>query len=93
VDRVVLERLAPLMQAADSIDRKRLLAATPGRPLPESVIRRAKTGFSTPVSEWQRRLPQFRKLPQDRPQDAGRWSRGWSRVVAASLAARGDWVA
>lgn len=95
VDRVVLETLAPVLQSVTGIDRKQVLAAAPGRPLPAGVLHRAKTGFSTPVSAWQRRLPQFQvSLEADgRPRDDGPWSRRWSRLVAASMAAQGVWPA
>jgi asparagine synthase (glutamine-hydrolysing) len=87
VDRTVLETLAPLLRAATGIDRKRLLAASPSRPLPPAVVRRAKTGFSTPVAAWQQRLPQFQAelREHDGARDRSPWNRPWSRVVAASL--------
>jgi asparagine synthase (glutamine-hydrolysing) len=87
VDRTVLETLAPLLRAATGIDRKRLLAASPSKPLPPAVVRRAKTGFSTPVPAWQQRLPQFQAELQEHggARDRNPWNRPWSRVVAASL--------
>jgi len=92
VDRVLLETLAPIM-AARTGNQKHLLAESPSKPLDQATLRRAKTGFSTPVSSWQHRLPEFDALSRSRPQDARRWSRGWSRVVAALFVARGDWAA
>jgi asparagine synthase (glutamine-hydrolysing) len=87
VDRTVLEKLAPLLRAATGIDRKQLLAASPSKSLPAAVVRRAKTGFFTPVPAWQRRLPQFQAELREHggARDQDPWNRPWSRVVAASL--------
>jgi asparagine synthase (glutamine-hydrolysing) len=87
VDRTVLETLAPLLRAETGIDRKQFLAASPSQPLPPAVVRRAKTGFSTPVPAWQRRLPQFQAQLREHvgARDQDPWNRPWSRVVAASL--------
>ena len=42
---------------------KPLLAQSPSRPLERETLARAKTGFLTPVADWQRRLPQPAPLP------------------------------
>jgi asparagine synthase (glutamine-hydrolysing) len=92
VDSVLLTRLAPLLAAragAAPGPAKHLLAASPSRPLDPSALRRAKTGFSTPIAEWQRRLPAFESVRRNE-----RWAteRGpWSRVVAASFLEQREW--
>jgi asparagine synthetase B (glutamine-hydrolysing) len=70
VDLALLRRLAPL-----SLRGKRLLAASLPRPLPETVVHRAKTGFTTPVERWTDRLIG----PAARPEP---WPRRWARLVA-----------
>jgi asparagine synthase (glutamine-hydrolysing) len=73
VDVALLGRVAPL-----SFRGKALLAASPPRPLPEAVLRRAKTGFTTPVERWTDRLagPPARREP---------WARRWARTVAQTM--------
>jgi len=53
VDAHLLANLQPLLPQFRSFPGKVLLANAPSRPLPESIIRRKKTGFSIPVKQWQ----------------------------------------
>ena len=93
VDRVVLEKLAPILRDAGAIDRKAILASSPSRPLPAATLSRAKTGFATPLAGWQKDLPQVRMLLETRllHRDAELWSRQWGRFVAASMVSQGTW--
>lgn len=52
VDAHLLQQLRPLMQAFSRYPNKTLLAEAPSRPLPNDVIKRPKTGFGIPVSQW-----------------------------------------
>jgi asparagine synthase (glutamine-hydrolysing) len=87
VDKVLLQRMAPLAVAAGSGLGKRLLAAAPSRSLPAAVVNRAKTGFTTPVGSWtagqigaaKPAAPGVRTIP---------WARTWSRIVGAQALAR-----
>ena len=56
VDRTLLEACAPhtLGYSRSATSCKALLALSPKLPLPESVIFRAKTGFTTPIGHWLR---------------------------------------
>jgi asparagine synthase (glutamine-hydrolysing) len=73
VDVALLRRVAPRSFAG-----KRLLAASPARPLPEAVLHRAKTGFTIPIERWMDRL----SGPVARPEP---WARRWARTVAHSM--------
>jgi asparagine synthase (glutamine-hydrolysing) len=81
VDKVLLDRLAPLSAQAGRGLGKRLLAAAPSRPLPAAVNNRAKTGFTTPVGSWM--AGQVRAGRPAEPAVRGApWARGWSRIIA-----------
>lgn len=86
VDAQLLRRLAPVMVGSARIDGKALLGHSPRRPVPESLIRRAKTGFGIPVAQW---------IEKSARQNAGRrlpvlagdhmpWARRWACQVARS---------
>jgi asparagine synthase (glutamine-hydrolysing) len=49
VDSILLQKLAPIVLAGHG---KALLANTPLRPLPDSILQRKKTGFLIPAREW-----------------------------------------
>jgi len=66
VDVVLLQRLASMGPPQPGVD-KDLLAQAPARPLPDSLRRRRKTGFGTPVARWLDAAPQldaWRSVPQ-----------------------------
>src|SRR5712691_420171 len=50
VDVPLLQAVAPALTLLPNGSGKRLLAASPGAPLPPEIARRSKTGFGTPVS-------------------------------------------
>jgi asparagine synthase (glutamine-hydrolysing) len=71
------------------------LALSPSRPLPERVLLRAKTGFSTPIGQWLQSQGQDQGQDQGQPGNAGasasqrkspqarHWSRQWAERLAA----------
>jgi asparagine synthase (glutamine-hydrolysing) len=72
VDIELLRAVAPLL-ANGHLLGKRDMATTPAKPLPDRVLQRRKTGFSTPVSEW---------LLQDRAvMCSDRGLRGWAKRI------------
>jgi asparagine synthase (glutamine-hydrolysing) len=84
VDPVLLRALGPSLLYAASLNGKAKLAAAPRPPLPESVLARGKTGFSTPVSSWLlagSKLGDWRRVPLLKRQDCP-WARRWGYVVA-----------
>jgi asparagine synthase (glutamine-hydrolysing) len=52
VDWALLNRLAPLVSAFGAGKGKRILASSPARPLPESIVTHSKTGFGLPIDRW-----------------------------------------
>jgi asparagine synthase (glutamine-hydrolysing) len=91
VDATLLSRLAGPLQACATDDRKRFLAGSPTVPLPDQVARRPKTGFTTPVGEWQLRsegTQAWREVPE-LARESCPWARRWCHVVAGSPIATG----
>jgi hypothetical protein len=60
------------------------LASSPSTPLPEQVVSRAKTGFTTPIGSWLERSGLPASTP---PLHAGgppkQWARHWAERLAA----------
>ena len=54
VDAALLKQVAALRASNGAVASKAALFAAPGTPIPAEIGSRAKTGFSTPVHEWQR---------------------------------------
>jgi len=92
-DAVLLRKVAAAGAAAAGWRRdvpKAGLALSPSRPLPERVLLRAKTGFSTPIGQWLQRqgLPgnagtAEASASRRRPSQAPHWSRQWAEWLAA----------
>jgi asparagine synthase (glutamine-hydrolysing) len=83
VDPVLLRAVAPLVLRAGAVGKAQL-ARAPRPPLSEHVIRRPKTGFTTPIALWLERSEQldaWRRVPAlQRPHC--HWSRRFAHVVA-----------
>ena len=91
VDASLLSSLAGPLQACATDDRKKFLAGSPTVPLPDQVARRPKTGFTTPVGEWQLRsegTQAWREVPA-LARESCPWARRWCHVVARSPIATG----
>jgi asparagine synthase (glutamine-hydrolysing) len=86
VDAFLLRKVANA-QSALRWGRARLLGAalalSPRRPLPESVLTRAKTGFATPIAGWlqARGLPEP-VAPRREVPAAAHWTRQWAERLA-----------
>ncbi|MCC7040797.1 MAG: asparagine synthase (glutamine-hydrolyzing) [Burkholderiales bacterium] len=52
VDARLLRQVQPYLPDFRRFPNKELLARTPANPLPDSVLRRRKTGFGVPVARW-----------------------------------------
>jgi asparagine synthase (glutamine-hydrolysing) len=52
VDATLLETLGPCVTAFAGGKGKSMLARSPKKPLPASVINRPKTGFGLPIEKW-----------------------------------------
>jgi len=89
VDAWLLRRLAAPLVSSKTENRKRLLACAPGRPLPEPVAHRAKSGFTTPISQWQQQISsiqQWREKPILKRRNCP-WARRWAYSVFKNLVA------
>jgi asparagine synthase (glutamine-hydrolysing) len=87
VDPVLLRAVAPLVLRADGTGKTQL-ARAPRPPLPEQVINRPKTGFTTPIAQWLERcgeLDAWRRVPALRRPHC-HWSRRFAHVVAQQWA-------
>jgi asparagine synthase (glutamine-hydrolysing) len=82
VDAMLLARTAPLMVGSTGVDGKALLGRSPSCALPESLIRREKTGFATPVAQWLQRTP---PLNASRAGAASDNHLGWARRWACQM--------
>ena len=75
VDWKLLHDVAPLVAARPDLG-KHSMALTPERPLPDAILNRPKTGFTTPVRQWM--------LEEGLVSDKDRGLRGWARQVYAN---------
>ena len=83
VDRVLLETFMPARVSVQAIGGKRLLGSAPKQPLPEHIINRPKTGFTTPVPGWQQNITElqgWKRYPSLQKADTP-----WARRYAAAL--------
>lgn len=80
VDRVLLEQIAPQMLALNGQNGKAILSGSPSNPLPESIVKRRKTGFNIPVEQWLRETVHVGA--QDTTNE--RFSRRWAKLLAES---------
>jgi len=82
VDVALLKTVAPTFGSLVPGVGKVALAQAPSRPLPDELVRRAKTGFHVPTGVWMARTAGSSAAGQ-RPK--GLVSRDWSRVVLSAL--------
>ena len=90
VDAFLLGQAAPYLVSARHGPAKMPLARAPAQPLPDDIVNRRKTGFSTPVAAWLRRMPAHGRGPSPPPALAGPrrpWARRWACQVAGPTAA------
>lgn len=73
VDYRLLQRLAPLIRSG-ALRGKAVLAGAARPPLPESLLARPKTGFTTPVDRWLQRALRRETTPAP-------WARAWAGEV------------
>jgi len=85
VDATLFRRLAGPLATAAPGTFKQLLASSPSKPLPDEIANRAKSGFTTPIGNWQQRgdsTQAWRKIPTLAGENCP-WARRWGYTVAA----------
>lgn len=80
VDAALLEILGPYVSGFAGGAGKGMLAQSPKKPLPESVVNRPKTGFSLPMATWLSGAAH--KRAPGTP-----WARRWARTVIERMTA------
>lgn len=83
VDARLLETLGPYVSGFTDGAGKMMLARSPQKPLPDSIINRPKTGFSLPMANWLANATDqsaWSSLPMLNAQGTP-WARRWAKVV------------
>lgn len=83
VDATLLRQLAGPLATAAPGNLKQLLARCPAKPLPDEIANRAKSGFTTPIADWQQRgdsTQSWRKIPTLARKGCP-WARRWCFAV------------
>lgn len=83
VDIKLLEGLGPYTSGFVRGAGKMMLAKSPQRPLPATVVNRTKTGFSTPISQWLSNPNSVTNLPKTASGEP--WARCWARIVSEAM--------
>jgi asparagine synthase (glutamine-hydrolysing) len=84
VDVSLLQEVATDFAGLPPAAGKRVLAAAPSTAVPDQIVTRAKTGFSTPIERWLKddeRIRGWQQVPRLRPQNCP-WARRWAYQVA-----------
>lgn len=87
VDVTLLETLGTHVFSFAGGAGKAMLARSPKKPLPESIINRPKTGFSLPMKQWLSEATEHRAW-DDLPILAAPgtpWARRWARIVVEKM--------
>jgi asparagine synthase (glutamine-hydrolysing) len=86
VDFQLLKRIGGKLAASGIANCKNLLGLSPHKPVPQSVLRRVKTGFATPIENWLQRSTK-NELWRGNPvlvNENCPWARRWAYSVAAT---------
>jgi asparagine synthase (glutamine-hydrolysing) len=81
LDFALFKALGPLIGHLRPAEGKQLLADAPGKPLPDWLRYRSKTGFNIPYASWMRDLPALEAGGAVSPGNKGEISRRWSNYV------------
>ncbi|AZQ66759.1 asparagine synthase (glutamine-hydrolyzing) [Silicimonas algicola] len=86
VDSYLLAALNPALHTTGGLDTKFMLAMSPAKPLPDKVIHRPKTGFTTPIASWLQRGRRFQKWKKKSVLTDAHcpWARRWAYSVAVA---------
>jgi asparagine synthase (glutamine-hydrolysing) len=83
VDATLVKQLAAPLLSVGPGSKKHFLAASPLQPLPEVVASRPKSGFTTPINNWQKRGDQTQVWREKASLAASScpWARRWGYAV------------
>ncbi|MCX5724496.1 MAG: asparagine synthase (glutamine-hydrolyzing) [Nitrospirae bacterium] len=87
VDAKLLETLGPFTSGFAGRAGKMLLAQSPQKPLPDSIVHRPKTGFSLPMERWLSDV-RHRRAGSELPllsASGTPWARRWARTVMEGM--------
>ncbi|MFN0220009.1 MAG: asparagine synthase (glutamine-hydrolyzing) [Hyphomicrobium sp.] len=86
VDSQLLGDVTAETHALQGGDGKAFLAGAPTRPLPDNIAKRAKTGFTTPIEHWMKKLLSRREGSKHAGAPATKsWARDWSSYIAKEV--------
>jgi asparagine synthase (glutamine-hydrolysing) len=88
VDATLLQEVAPIFANAGFAVSKKILAGSTGKPLPNEIVSRPKTGFVTPIEEWISRsrfgaIRSYSDVPILRDSRCP-WARRWAYSIGAA---------
>ncbi len=86
VDATLLKALAPSIGGLTQAAGKAALANAPSLPLPDEIVKRAKTGFGVPTRSWMAKAAGLRLPAAEAGEPKGLVSRRWSQVVLGAPA-------
>ncbi len=86
VDSHLLVTLNAARRAAGGLDGKTILAMSPAKSLPDTVIHRLKTGFTTPIATWLQRDKRAERWKKRSSLTSSYcpWARRWAYSVGAA---------
>jgi asparagine synthase (glutamine-hydrolysing) len=89
VDAWLVQDIAKWLVRPGSRDGKRLLASSPRKELPHSVLLRPPSGFTAPIDRWQRELDGAQRWRGSSllAREPCPWARRWAYTVAGSFQA------
>lgn len=90
VDSYLLQALAPVLSKPAAKAPKRMFAQSPVKPLPESVVNKQKTGFTTPIHRWiaHTQSAQEKTVANVSKEGGEHWSRPWALRVMKAVVQR-----
>lgn len=84
VDASLLTAIAGILTQQKPLSGKALLTSSPSRSLPSAITTRAKTGFTTPIAEWLKKIPNSGSQQPAILKSGQHWSRKWAASVLDS---------
>lgn len=90
VDAKLLETLGPYLSGFAGGAGKKMLARALGKPLPDAIVNRRKTGFNLPLAQWLTAASNHQSQSPGLPLPAAPgtpWARRWARTVVETMTA------